>query len=250
MFKDGFTNEINLGFQLSHHSNQCPGFFNASPTGVPQPPLCPHMLKCPSRQLSIAGELCQKGPLCNPLKATFLKFPSFQVLPSSWWPQRYLGMVTTCTPTSSSHGVMTGVYQEQWEASEARVAEKNGLKAWMWGWVQVAGKNVAMARTQAVKLRWTWGRALEGTGEGPWGEAMSGWCPQFPGLFACSHGTPDENSWLKTRKAFWELQAAHTDMHDSLVSWSGCNRISGARQAQDNRIVKGHSSGGQKSGST
>lgn len=85
--------------------------------------------KCSSRHLSVAGELSQKGPLCNPLRATFLKFPSFQVLPSSWWPQRYLGMVTTCIPTISSHGYMTGFYQEQWEASEVRVTEKNGPKA-------------------------------------------------------------------------------------------------------------------------
>ena len=38
-------------------------------------------------------------------------------------------MVTMCIPTISSHGYTTGVYQEQWEASEVRVTEKNGLKA-------------------------------------------------------------------------------------------------------------------------
>ena len=130
-FKDGFRNEINLGFQLSHHSNQYPGFLNAFPAGVPQPPLCPHTGgaltappgSCPSRDSSV------RKVLFVTLRATFLKFPSFQVLPSSWWPQRYLGMVTMCIPTISSHGYMTGVYQEQWEASEVRVTEKNGLKA-------------------------------------------------------------------------------------------------------------------------
>ena len=34
-FKDGFRNEINLGFQLSHHSNQYPGFLNAFPLEFP-----------------------------------------------------------------------------------------------------------------------------------------------------------------------------------------------------------------------
>ena len=250
-FKDGFRNEINLGFQLSHHSNQYPGFLNAFPAGVPQPPLCPHTGgaltappgSCPSRDSSV------RKVLFVTLRATFLKFPSFQVLPSSWWPQRYLGMVTMCIPTISSHGYMTGVYQEQWEASEVRVTEKNGLKAldvrlsaggqWKRGNGQDSGSEAEMDM----------GESLEGTGEGPWGEAMSGWHPQFPGLFVSSHGTPDENSWLKMRKAFWELQAPQTDTHDSLVSWSGYNRILGTRQAQDNRNVLGHSSGGQKSGS-
>ena len=85
-FKDGFRNEINLGFQLSHHSNQYPGFLNAFPLEFPASTLPTHGrgVKCSFRQLSIAGELGQKGPLCNPLRATFLKFPSFQVLPSSW----------------------------------------------------------------------------------------------------------------------------------------------------------------------